>query len=99
LPRANEIAINGPVLTFTLGVTLITGLFFGSRPPLPAGDDLVNTLKDGARGASSGRHRLRSLLVVGQVAISVPLLVGAGLAARSLLNLQRVDPGIETNRV
>ncbi len=99
LPRTNEIAINGPVLAFTLGVTLLTGLFFGSRPPLPTGDDLVNTLKDGARGASSGRHRLRSLLVVGQVAIAVPLLVGAGLAARSLYNLSRVDPGLDTSRV
>jgi len=99
LPRANEIAINGPVLAFTLVVTLLTGLFFGSRAPLPVGDALVHTLKDGARGASAGRHRLRSLLVVGQVAISVPLLVGAGLAARSLYNLQRVDPGLDTGRV
>jgi predicted permease len=99
LPRANEIAINGPVLAFTLAVTLITGLFFGSRPPLPTGDNLVNTLKDGARGASAGRNRLRSLLVVGQVAISVPLLVGAGLAARSVYNLSQVDPGMDTSRV
>ncbi len=99
LPRANEIAINGPVLLFTLVVSLLTGLFFGSRAPLPAGDALSNTLKEGTRGTTAGRGRLRSLLVVGQVAISVPLLVGAGLAARSLINLQRVDPGIETNRV
>ncbi len=99
LPRADEIQINGPVLAFTLVVTLLTGLFFGSRAPLPAGDALVHTLKDGARGASAGRHGLRSLLVVGQVAISVPLLVGAGLAARSLYNLSRVDPGMDTGRV
>ena len=99
LPRADEIAINGQVLCFTLGVSLLTGLFFGSRPPLPVGNALVNTLKDGSRGTSTGNHRLRSLLVVGQVAISVPLLVGAGLAARSLYNLQQIDPGIQTTRV
>lgn len=99
LPRADEIAINGPVLAFTLGVSLLTGLFFGSRAPLPASEGFSNTLKDGSRGSSAGRSRLRSLLVVGQVAVSVPLLVGAGLAARSLFNLQRVDPGIETARV
>ena len=99
LPRADEITINGPVLAFTLAVTLLTGLVFGSRPPLPAGDGLVSTLKDGARGATAGRHRLRALLVAGQVAVSVPLLVGAGLAARSLYNLQRVDPGLDTGRV
>jgi putative ABC transport system permease protein len=99
LPRADEIAINGAVLAFTLGLSVLTGLFFGSRAPLPAGDTLTDPLKDGMRGSTGGRGRLRSLLVVGQVAISVPLLVGAGLAARSLFNLQRVDPGMETARV
>jgi predicted permease len=99
LPRANEIAINGPVLWFTLGVSVATGLVFGSRPSLPAGDRLAEALKDGSRGSGGARGRLRSLLVVSQVAVSVPLLVGAGLAVRSLLNLQQVDPGIETNRV
>jgi predicted permease len=99
LPRADEITINGPVLLFTLGVSLFTGLFFGSRPALPAGDRLVNALKDGTRGTAGGGSRLRSLFVIGQVAISVPLLVGAGLAARSLHNLQQVDPGIQTSRV
>ncbi len=78
---------------------MLTGLFFGSRAPLPSGDALVNTLKDGARGATAGHNRLRSLLVVGQVAISVPLLVGAGLAVRSLYNLSRVDTGLDTTRV
>jgi putative ABC transport system permease protein len=99
LPRANEIAINAPVLLFTLAVSLLTGLFFGSRAPLPGGDALSKALKEGSRGSTAGRGWLRSFLVVGQVAISVPLLVGAGLAARSLVNLQRVDPGFETNRV
>jgi putative ABC transport system permease protein len=99
LPRSDEIAIDGTVLLFTLGVSLVTGLFFGSRAPLPAADALAHTLKDGTRGTSAGRPRLRALLVIGQVAISVPLMVGAGLAARSLFNLQRVDPGLDTDRV
>jgi predicted permease len=99
LPRANEIAINGPVLLFTFGVSIATGLIFGSRPALPAGDRLTETLKDGSRGSGAARGRLRGLLVVSQVAVSVPLLVGAGLAVRSLLKLQEVDPGLETNRV
>jgi predicted permease len=99
LPRANEITIDGSVLLFTLGMSVFTGLLFGSRAPLPEGDALASTLKEGTRGSSVGRSRLRALLVVGQVAVSVPLLVGAGLAARSLVNLQRVDPGIETTRV
>jgi putative ABC transport system permease protein len=99
MPRANEIAINGPVLLFTLGVSVLTGLIVGSRPALPAGSRLAETLKDGARGTGGSRNRLRALLVIGQVAVSVPLLVGAGLATRTLVNLQHVDPGLETGRV
>lgn len=99
LPRVDEIGINGPVLLFTAAVSVGTGLLFGTRASLPRADRLAETLKDGARGSGARRHRLRALLVVGQVAISVPLLVGAGLAARSLLKLQHVDPGLETNRV
>ncbi len=99
LPRANEIAINGPVLLFALFVSIATGLLFGSRPSLPAGAQLAETLKDGSRGSGGGRHRLRALLVVSQVAVSVPLLIGAGLAARSLYKLQQIDPGLQTNRV
>ncbi len=99
LPRASEIAINVPVLLFTLAVSVLTGLIFGSRAPVPADASLANTLKDGARGTAGGRSRFRAFLVVAQVAISVPLLAGAGLALRSLMNLQRVDPGLDTNRV
>ncbi len=99
LPRADEIKISAPVLLFTALVSLGTGLVFGSWPRLPGSGALFGTLKDGAR--AGGRHggRLRGLLIVGQVAVSVPLLVGAALAARSLLQLQQVDPGVETNRV
>jgi len=99
LPRAGEITINAPVLLFALVVSVLTGLIFGSRVPLPDGITLANALKDGSRGTGAGRSRLRATLVVGQVAISVPLLVCAGLSLRSLQALYAVDPGLETNRV
>ncbi len=99
LPRADEIGISTPVLLFTAAVSVLTGLLFGSWPRLPGSGAIFGTLKDGARGAGTAGGRLRGLLVIGQVAISVPLLVGAALAARSLLQLQQVDPGVETNRV
>jgi putative ABC transport system permease protein len=99
LPRVDEIGISTPVLLFTAAVSLLTGLLFGSWPRLPGSGALFGTLKDGARGAGTHGGRLRGLLIVGQVAVSVPLLVGAALAARSLLQLQQVDPGVETNRV
>jgi putative ABC transport system permease protein len=99
LPRADEIRISAPVLFFTAAVSLFTGLLFGSWPRLPGAGGLFGTVKDGARGASAQTGRLRGLLIMGQVAISVPLLVGAALAARSLVRLHQVDPGIDTNRV
>jgi predicted permease len=99
LPRANEIGINGPVLLFTLVVSVLTGLVVGSRPALPQGGELAETLKDGSRGTGARSGRLRALLVVSQVAVSVPLLVGAGLATRSLLKLQQVDTGLQIDRV
>jgi predicted permease len=99
LPRADEIRISAPVLFFTAAISLFTGLLFGSWPRLPGAGALFGTLKDGARGASTQSGRMRGLLIMGQVAISVPLLVGAALAARSLVRLHQVDPGIDTNRV
>jgi putative ABC transport system permease protein len=99
LPRADEIRISAPVLFFTAAISLFTGLLFGSWPRLPGAGALFGTLKDGARGTSTQSGRMRGLLIMGQVAISVPLLVGAALAARSLVRLHQVDPGIDTNRV
>ena len=99
LPNTGEITLNIPVLFFTLIVSVLTGLFFGSRPALPATEKLVDALKEGTRGTTGGRSRMRSLLVIAQVAVSVPLLVGAGLAARSVVNLQQADPGIRTDKI
>ena len=99
LPRANEIGISAPVLIFTAAISLLTGLLFGSWPRLPGSGALFGVLKNGARGAGMRGGRLRGLLIIGQVAISVPLLVGAAVTARSLSQLQQVDPGLETKRV
>jgi predicted permease len=99
LPRADEIRISAPVLIFTAAISLLTGLLFGSWPRLPGVGALFGSLKDGARGSGSQGGRLRGLLIIGQVGVSVPLLVGAVLAARSLLQLHQVDPGVDTNHV
>jgi putative ABC transport system permease protein len=99
LPRADEIRISAPVLLFTAGISLFTGLLFGSWPRLPGVGGLFGALKDGQRGAGIQGSQLRGLLIIGQVAVSVPLLVGAALAARSLAQLHQVDPGVDTNRV
>jgi putative ABC transport system permease protein len=99
LPRADEIRISAPVLLFTATISLFTGLLFGSWPRLPGVGGLFGALKDGARGPGIQGGRLRGLLIIGQVAVSVPLLVGAALAARSLMQLHQVDPGVDTERV
>ncbi len=100
LPRAGEISIDAKVLGFTALVTLATGLFFGIVPALQVSrTDLTQTLKEGGRTSGAGAHhnRVRSALVVLEVAIALMLLVGAGLFINSFLRLQRVNPGFDTN--
>jgi putative ABC transport system permease protein len=91
--------IDGPVLAFTIAVAVLTGVLFGLVPALQsARPNLNETLRDaGARGASAGRarQRLRSGLVVGEVALSLVLLVGAALLVRSFLIMQQVKPGFD----
>lgn len=99
VPRLHEVGINGTVLLFTTGVAVFAGLLFGLLPAFKAGSrKTLNALKDGARGATVGRdrHRVRSLLVVGQVALALMLLVGSGLLVRSYQRLRAVDPGFRT---
>jgi predicted permease len=96
LPRLNEIAINGPVLLFTLGVTVIAGLFFGAIPALRyarvrAGTGLRETVR--TVSASRKRHRARNALVVIQVGLALVLLVSSGLMIRTFQALLHVQPG------
>lgn len=102
VPRLDEVSVlDGQVLLYTLGVTILTGLLFGVLPALRATRvDLSNSLKPGARGSFglSGRAA-RSLLVVVEVALSLVLLVGAGLLVRSFVRLSSVEPGFDPEGV
>ena len=94
--------IDGRVLAFTLAVAVGTGVLFGLAPAYQATrTTLHESLKEGTRGAgeSGPRHRLRSGLVVVEVALSLVLLIGATLMIRSFLSLQRVDPGFDRHNV
>jgi putative ABC transport system permease protein len=93
--------IDGRVLAFTAACSLATGLIFGTAPAFSASrPDLNETLKEGGRsGVGSSRNRLRSLLVVAEVALSLVLLVGAGLMMGSFIRLLRVDAGIKPEGV
>ncbi|HVD93799.1 MAG TPA: ABC transporter permease [Vicinamibacterales bacterium] len=93
--------LDGRVLLFVIGVTCGAGLLLGMLPAWQGSRaDLNDVLKQGARGSSGGseRTRTRSILVVAEVALSLLLLVGAGLMVRSFLNLQRVDVGFRADR-
>jgi predicted permease len=88
------------VLGFTLLLSVGTGVLFGLSPALQlARVDLMATVKEGSRGSSSAGGRLRSVLVVAEVALSLMLLCGAGLMAKSLVNLHRVDMGIQADHL
>ncbi|HYU77672.1 MAG TPA: ABC transporter permease [Vicinamibacterales bacterium] len=99
--RTGEIDIDPGVLVFTLLVSVVTGVLFGTFPALASRIDVANALKSGGKGTSNtaGRHRLQSALIIAQVAVSVVLLVGAGLLLVSLYRLQSVDPGFKPERV
>jgi len=102
LPRITEISLNGPVLLFTLAVSVVTGLVFGLAPTLRLSrPDLVGDLRDGGRGSTGGRdhHRLRSVLVVSEVAVALVLLVGAGVLIRSFQALTEVDLAVRVEGV
>jgi putative ABC transport system permease protein len=102
LPRSNEIALDGWVLAFTLGISLLTGLAAGLLPALRmAKADLNQALKQGLgrTAVDSGGGRTRNALVVSEVALSLMLLIGAGLLIRSLWALHHVNTGFDPSRV
>src|SRR5205085_5737588 len=102
VPRLAQLGLDWRVLIFTLSVALLTGLLFGLVPALHASkSDLTESLKEGGRGSSDGaRHnRIRSALIIAEVAIAIVLLVGAGLLIQSLRRLQHVSPGFEPANV
>jgi len=100
LPRMENIGVDGWVLAFTLGVSLLTGIVFGLAPALQvSAGDLHETLKEGSRGSSAGSRRLRSLLVGSEVAAALVLLAGAGLMLRTVWSLGRVNPGFNPSHL
>ncbi len=100
LPRMENIAVDGWVLAFTLGISLLTGVAFGLAPALQSPvRDVHEALKEGSRGSTAGPHRLRSLLVVSEVSAALVLLVGAGLMLRTMRQLGSVNPGFDPARL
>ena len=96
LPRAYEISVDLKVLGFTVAIALLTSVIFGLTPALQASKiNLSESLKEGSRGLSGGRrsNRIRSSLVIAEVALSLVLLIGAGLMIKSLAGLLKVDTG------
>ncbi|HKV40525.1 MAG TPA: ABC transporter permease [Blastocatellia bacterium] len=102
IPHYRKVSIDWRVLGFTLAATLITGLLFGIAPAIKMSKlDLAESLKDGGRGTSGerGANRLRRTLIVAEIALALVLLSGAGLAIRSFINLQQIDPGFNPNNL
>jgi predicted permease len=106
IPRIDEIGINGTVLVFVLAVSVLTGVVFGLAPVWPSRRmDLNATLKSGGRSSGGGgglslsHHSLRGLLVVSELALSLVLVIGAGLLLRSFLRVQDVPAGFATDGI
>ena len=100
VPRLDEVVLDGRVLAFTAAAALLTGVLFGLAPALQASrTDLYALLQQGGRTALVGGRRLRDGLVVGELALAMVLLIGAGLMIGSFLRLQRVETGYRTQDV
>jgi putative ABC transport system permease protein len=99
IPRIEEIGLDGRVVGFSVLLAVVTGLVFGLAPAIQISNpDLHDSLKEGGRGSTSGRHRLRNSLVVSEVAIALVLLIGAGLMIKSFQRLLQVDMGFRTEK-
>ena len=102
IPNEARITINGYVLLFSLGVSMLTGILFGLAPALRSSrPDLVDTLKDGGGGATGSvrGQAMRSWLVVAEISLSVILLAGASLAVSGFVRMLQIDPGFQPERV
>jgi putative ABC transport system permease protein len=101
VPRIEAVEINFPALLFTCGATLLAAFVCGLAPALVASKaDLAEALNAGGKGGGERRgKRLRGALVVAQLAVTLALLIGAGLISRSLFNLRRIDPGFDRPNV
>ncbi|MCI0537490.1 MAG: ABC transporter permease, partial [Verrucomicrobiales bacterium] len=98
--RLHEVAIDSTVLGFTLGLSLLAGVVFGMAPAWQASRaNLTQALQEGGRGSTGSRQRLRSALVVSEIALTLAVLVGAGLLIRSFWRLQQVDSGLDARNV
>jgi putative ABC transport system permease protein len=101
IPRLNEVGLDGSVVLFTVGISLLTGIIFGLSPAFRAlRPDFNETLKEGGRSNTGGTsNRLRSLLVVSEIALALMLTVFAGLVIQTFKNLVNIDPGFKTENV
>ena len=101
LPAEANIQLDGDVLLFALGISVLTGFLFGLAPALQlTKPDLSGVMKEGGRGSTSrGAHRLRNALVVAEIAVAFVLLAGAGVLIRSFFILQNVDAGFDSTNV
>jgi putative ABC transport system permease protein len=101
LPSEANLSLNLPILLFTFAASTLAGLLFGCAPAWYATRvDPNDALKEGGRsGTGAGRHRLRRLLVVGEFALALALLTGAGLAIHSFWNLTRINLGVNTTHI
>jgi putative ABC transport system permease protein len=102
VPRAQEIAMDGRALGFTMAISVLTGIIFGLAPALQSSRlNLNESLKEGGRGSTEGlrRNRVRSLLVISEITLSLMLLIGAGLLIKSFQHLRAINPGFNPERV
>jgi predicted permease len=102
LPRLNEVSLNSPVLAFAVGLSILTGLLFGVLPAVRISRlDPALALREGTRTVTGGRvqQRLQTWMVVGETALGLVLLVGAGLLIRSFVAVLHVDPGFDPHGV